>query len=271
MAYDAQHALEHADAAGWALGALDPADAQAFKDHFRTCNHCQEAAAEFEPVAQGLRRAAPAVEPPEYLEAKTIAAVQQVVKSSRQANVQPDKANRWWHLHWPNPLLPVATALAAAAVTAAAFVSVQVFQLTAPAVAATINLRAQPGFSGSAIAAARHTSGGWKIQLTVEHLSTLPPGQFYECWYAGPHKSCSGPSGTHHGRHLRRGPQRQRNLLHVERSGPGQVQDHANHHRAARRRQPAWQDHSPRHCPHLSNDSPGLRASQATLASPELR
>jgi len=193
MAYDAQHALEHAEVAGWALGVLDPADAQAFKDHLRTCNHCQEAAAEFEPVVQGLRRAAPAVEPPEYLEANTIAAVQQVVISSRQADAQPDKASRWWHLHWPNPLLPVATALAAAAVTAAAFVSVQFFQLTAPAVAATINLRAQPGFPGSARAAARHTSGGWKIQLTVEHLRTLPPGQFYECWYAGPQNRSGHP------------------------------------------------------------------------------
>lgn len=185
MAYDTQHALEHAEVAGWALGALDPEDAQAFGEHLRACSQCQATAAEFEPVARGLRRAAPAVEPPDYLEAKTIAAVQRAVISGRRPEAKPDKASRWWHLHWTNPLLSVATALAAAAVTAAAFVTVQVLQLTAPAVAATFNLQAQSGFSGSAAATVRHAGGGWKIQLTVDHLRALPPGQFYECWYAG--------------------------------------------------------------------------------------
>jgi hypothetical protein len=27
---------------------------------------------------------------------------------------------------------------------------------------------------------------GWAIELTVKHLPKLEPGQFYECWYAGP-------------------------------------------------------------------------------------
>ena len=193
MAYDVHHALEHAEVAGWAMGVLDPGDARAFEEHLRVCGDCQEAVAEFEPVVRGLARAAPAVEPPDYLEARTITAVQRAVMPSRRPDAGPGKASRWWRLHWPNPLLPVVTALAAAAVTAAAFVSVQVFQLTAPAVAAMVDLQAQPGFSGSGTAIARHTSGGWQIRLTVEHLRTLPPGQFYECRYAGPPNSSGHP------------------------------------------------------------------------------
>ena len=78
------------------------------------------------------------------------------------------------------------TALGAAVVTAAAFLGVQVFRATAPAVAASFSLHAQPGQSGSAMATARHADGGWAIQLTVKDLRKLGPGQFYQCWYAGP-------------------------------------------------------------------------------------
>jgi Putative zinc-finger len=75
MPYDVNHVLKHADVAGWALGALDPIDAQAFEAHLRSCGQCQAAVAEFEPVAKALGRAAPPVEPPDDLEARTIARV----------------------------------------------------------------------------------------------------------------------------------------------------------------------------------------------------
>ena len=96
------------------------------------------------------------------------------------------KASRWWHLHWTNPLLSVVTALGAAAVTAAVFIGVHVFQSAAPAVAASYDLRPQPGQAGSATATARDTAGGYEIQLTAKNLPKLGSGQFFECWYAGP-------------------------------------------------------------------------------------
>lgn len=202
MPSDAHHALERPEVAGWALGALDPDDLTAFEEHLQSCEQCQAVVAEFEPVVQGLKCAAPAAEPPADLEARTIAAVQYAVMAESQpdpvpaptvAAVTPEpkpsstsKASRWWHLHWTNPLLSVVTALGAAAVTAAAFIGVQLSQVAAPAVAASFNLGAQPGQSGSATAVARHVNGGWEIQLVVKHLKNLGPGQFYECWYAGP-------------------------------------------------------------------------------------
>ena len=202
MPYDAQHALEHPEVAGWALGALDPDDAAAFEEHLQSCEQCQEQAAEFAPVVEGLTFAAPAVEPPDDLKRKTVAAVQYAVLAARRAEPEPtpapavanapgpkpsstSKARRSWHLHWTNPLLSVVTALGAAAVTAAVFIGVQVSQVAAPAVAASFNLKAQPGQSGSATATARRANGGWKIDFTAKHLPKLSNGQFYECWYAG--------------------------------------------------------------------------------------
>jgi hypothetical protein len=85
MPYDVNHVLKHADVAGWALGSLDPIDAQAFEAHLRSCGQCQAAAAEFEPVAKALARAAPAVEPPDDLEARTIARVLAAAAEDQEA------------------------------------------------------------------------------------------------------------------------------------------------------------------------------------------
>ena len=69
-------------------------------------------------------------------------------------------------------------------IAGAIFFGTQLFSSAAPAIA--IPLHAQPGFTGSGLATPRHTDVGWSINLTVAHLKVLPPGQFYECWYAGP-------------------------------------------------------------------------------------
>jgi hypothetical protein len=197
MTYDAQHALEHPEVAAWVLGALDPDDLAAFEEHLQYCEQCQAEAAEFAPVGEGLKFAAPAVEPPADLELKTVSAVQYAAMAqwrteprSRPEPVQKPgsagRASRWWHLHWTNPLLSAVTALGAAAVTAAVFIGVHIFQSAAPAVAASYDLRSQPGQAGSATATARDTAGGYEIQLTAKNLPKLGSGQFFECWYAGP-------------------------------------------------------------------------------------
>ena len=157
MPCDTQHALEHPEVAGWALGALDPDDAADFEKHLQSCGQCQTEAAEFAAVARSLALAAPAAEPPADLEIKTLAAVRYAVMAEGRTEPEPQperaapnpvpasKASRWWHFHWTNPLLSVVTALGAAVVTAAAFIGAQVFQAAAPAVAASYVLRPQPG------------------------------------------------------------------------------------------------------------------------------
>ena len=186
MPYDMSHALEYPDVAGWVLGALDSADAQAFEAHLGSCEACQATVAEFEPVARGLRIAASAAEPPADLQARTIAAVQYAAMAAGRPEQAQGKASRWWHLHWSNRFVPLFTAAAAAAVTAAAFIGVQIFASAAPAVAASYVLTPSPGLAGSATATARDVAGGYQVQLTAKDLPKLGPGEFFECWYADP-------------------------------------------------------------------------------------
>ena len=198
MVYDARHALEHPEVAGWALGSLDPDDVAAVEQHLQTCEQCRGEVAEFSPVAESLALAAPAVEPPADLDLKVVAAVRyaamaesaatpsvpEVPATATQADVKPGtatKARRWWHLHWTNPLL---AALAAAALTAAAFLGAALFQ-SAPALAATFTLRPHTGEVGSSTAVARSFTSGFQIKMDLKHLARLGPGQFYECVYVG--------------------------------------------------------------------------------------
>jgi anti-sigma-K factor RskA len=186
MPYDVNHALAHPDVAGWALGALDPDDARAFGEHLQSCEECQAAVAEFETVAVTFNRAAPEIEPPADLVAKSMAAVQFAMMEVSRPALAPakDKASRWWHLHLSGRFLPLMTAVAAAAVTAAAFVGSSLFTVS-PALAATFALAHAPGQTGSATAVARSAEGGYQITLDVKHLRKLGPGQFYECVYVG--------------------------------------------------------------------------------------
>jgi anti-sigma-K factor RskA len=189
MPLDAIGELGHPDAAAWALGALDRGEAERFQEHLQSCGGCGIAVAEFEQVARALAHPAPELEPPPDLQARTLASVQHAVMSARQAQQNPQpapaKAGRWWRWHWNFPVFSVAAALGAA-VVAIVVVLAQVVQ-TAPAQAQTvIPLHAASGSAALGQATAVHSDGGWSIRLTVHHLPPLGPGQFYECWYAGP-------------------------------------------------------------------------------------
>ena len=94
MPYDAQHALEHPETAGWALGALDPDDTAAFEEHLQSCPQCQEQAAEFAPVVRSIALAAPADIPPPDLLAKTLAAVRNAARTENPAEPEPGTGPR---------------------------------------------------------------------------------------------------------------------------------------------------------------------------------
>jgi anti-sigma-K factor RskA/putative zinc finger protein len=195
--------LGHPDAAAWALGALDPGEAERFQAHLQSCGACRIAVADFEQVARALAHPPPALEPPPDLQARTLASVQYAVMSAKQPAEKPQpapaKARRWWHWHWNLPVFSGAAALGAAA---AAIVTVLVEGVqTAPAQfqppqsqpQTVIPLHAAAGSAASGQATARHTQFGWSIHLTVNHLPPLGPGQFYECWYAGPGNRTGNP------------------------------------------------------------------------------
>jgi Putative zinc-finger len=176
---------EHADVAGWIMGALDPAEHRRFRLHLELCTECQRTVAEFAPAAQKLAAALPAgdlladANPPADLLERTLARVQQAAAKSHQATGRAGRTG-------PTRRRPGARliSVAAAALIAAGAVTSFVVTRSAPALAFSIPLHGQNGSTAAAQATAHQSAGGWSIQLTARHLKQLGPGQFYECWYA---------------------------------------------------------------------------------------
>ena len=182
---DATAQTGHPDAAGWALGVLDSEESARFETHLESCEDCRQAVAAFGPTALLLKTALPAIEqleadePPADLQTRTLAAVE---LAARKATWRRRGAR-----------IVVAAATAAAAIVAAIVVTISLTR-PAPALAFSIPLHAPAGNAASGDVTARHNADGWSIQLTVRHLKPLPPGSFYECWYAGPGNQPGHPS-----------------------------------------------------------------------------
>ena len=71
------------DAAGWALGSLDPGNAERFARHLFTCQECRLIVAELEPAARMLLIPAAAWVPPR-LKAATLRRVRAAASRVRQ-------------------------------------------------------------------------------------------------------------------------------------------------------------------------------------------
>ena len=215
MPPDTSPGLGHPDAAGWALGALDPADAEAFDAHLPDCAGCQQAVAEFEAVTQALKSPAPAVEPSADLgartlasvqhaimtagktktvqptgmmaapavDAPTVASVQQAVQEARKPNTSPGPAparmSRWWHWHWNFPVLLAAACGAAAA--AVVMVVVQQIGQAAPVVASFSLVPKASNAAGTVIV--HRINNGWMLDASLRRLPPLKGNEYYECWY----------------------------------------------------------------------------------------
>jgi len=213
MPPDTTPGLGHPDAAGWALGALDPADAEAFEAHLPDCARCQVTVAEFEAVTRALTSAAPAVEPPPDLGARTLASVQHAIMTAGQpgqaetlqpavmmavpareaptaATVQeatstenkpspgPARMSRWWHWHWNFPVLLAAACGAAAA----AIVMVVVQQIGQAAPVASFSLTPVASNAAGTVIVHRITNG-WTLDASLRRLPALKGNEYYECWY----------------------------------------------------------------------------------------
>ncbi len=188
MALDLDDTVAHADVAGWVLEALDPADSRTFEEHLRSCDQCQAAVAELEPVAKAPRQSGPgnrATRGPR----RPYGCRRAVRRHGGQSARAGEGGRQGKSLVAPareQPVLAVVGCGSRRRDCGCIHRRAALRVLTAPPLAATISLHALHGQTGSGNAAARHTVGGWSIQLIVQHLPKLRPGQFYECWYVGP-------------------------------------------------------------------------------------
>jgi anti-sigma factor RsiW len=159
-----------ADVAAYALGALEPAEAEAFRAHLKTCAACREELAAFTAVVDVLPMAATQHRAPRRLRRKVMAAVEH---DARARGDQPRRRRRSaLGQRVSRPVLAVGALVVAAVIAVGAIVignsgsSTRVFE------AKVIGER------GSAKVAV--TDG--RAHLIVRDFSPPPAGKVYEVW-----------------------------------------------------------------------------------------
>ncbi len=160
------------DVAAFALGALEPAEAEAFKRHLESCIVCRDELASFAQVVDALAMSAPQHRAPKTLRWTVLTNI----------NDTPPRPARPRHRLRPaaviaarRPVLALAVVLVAIA-TAIAAVSVG---LGGHGSQLTHLYDAQ--VSGSTGSAQLQVTGG-QAELLVRHLQPPPAGEIYEVW-----------------------------------------------------------------------------------------
>ena len=157
-----------ADAAAYALGALDEADAEAFRAHLATCIVCRDELAALQQVVDVLPMSAPQHGAPRRLKRNVMRAVHQ---EPRQAPESARPRSRPW-LSWsfaPQPLAALGLAL-----------------VVIVAGLGGLELASNGGLTTRVIRASRGSAElrltGDRGELIVNHLPAPPPGRIYEVW-----------------------------------------------------------------------------------------
>lgn len=161
------------DVAAYALGALEPAEADAFVRHLRTCPDCRHELVSFERVVGELPMAAPKFTAPPKLRRDVLRAVANEPRAAEPtaATARRPSRSRSWPWTWSRPMLAVGTALAAVVVAL-----VVVFSTTGGPGTRVVD--AQVVGPGSASV---HVTGN-SAQLVVHHFPQAPAGKIYEVW-----------------------------------------------------------------------------------------
>ncbi len=160
------------NAAPYVLGALMPAEREAFVIHLRSCSVCREEVSALETVAASLPAAVPQISAPPELKDRVMAEVREEVRreSALEGNGQTagDRRRRW------RPVLaPVAVGLAVILLVAV------LVARGGGGGASTRVIRAQvtaPGGSASV-----HVTGA-HAELTLAGIPQTRPGRVYELW-----------------------------------------------------------------------------------------
>lgn len=159
------------DAAAYVLGALDPAEADAFRQHLEQCAVCRDEVDALGGVVRALPMAAPQVQPPRRLRRRVLRAVRDEPKLAA--------APRPRTLRLPAPQAVLAALVAAVAVAGAVVGGVE---LSTGETGGRVIHGQVSGISGSA--ELRLTDGHG--ELIVRHLTPPPPRHVYEVWLKAP-------------------------------------------------------------------------------------
>jgi anti-sigma-K factor RskA len=167
------------DAAAYALGALDSAEADAFQLHVGRCVVCRDELAAFQQVVDVLPMSAPQLAAPRPLRRRVLKAVRAEPRLGAARLGAAPRTRRT--PRWAVPIRPLAAAGVLAAVALATLVGVE---LSSGGSSDTRVIQAE--VAGSAASAELRLSGG-RGELTVRHLPAPPAGHIYEVWVQRPH------------------------------------------------------------------------------------
>jgi hypothetical protein len=158
------------DVAAFALGALEPAEAEAFARHLETCAVCRDELEAFQQVVDLLPMTAPAFKASPKLRRhlrRAIAAEPHPAAGTASSSRRP---RRSWRPEWlPRPVLGIAAGLAVIAVALVIVLS---------GGSSTRVVEAQVTGHGSASL----KISGHRGELIVQHFAAPPTGKIYEVW-----------------------------------------------------------------------------------------
>lgn len=162
------------DVAAYALGALEPAEAEQFRAHLETCEACRKDLASFGQVVDVLPMAAPQHQAPRRLRRRVLATVRGDAKRERREQEPRRRFALGERVSLSRPVLALGLTVVVAAVVVGAL------ELSSSSTPATTKVYAAQVIGERGTAKVAITSG--HAQLIVRNFSPPPPGKIYEVW-----------------------------------------------------------------------------------------
>jgi anti-sigma factor RsiW len=184
------------DVAAYALGALEPAEGEAFARHLESCAVCRDELEAFQQVIDVLPMTAPAFKAPPKLRRSLRRAIADQPHPAAGKASRSRQPRRSWRPRWlPRPVLGVAAGLAV--------IAIALVIVLGGGGSSTRVVQAQVTGHGSASL----KISGHRAELVVQHVAAPPSGKIYEVWLV----------------HGQRAPQPTNALFDVNADGDGDV------------------------------------------------
>lgn len=164
-----------ADPAAYALGALEPADADAFERHMNECDECAEALAGFEQVVETLAMTAPQYPVPPGLRRRVMGGVR---SEPRRSDAGP-RRRRWVPMAFLSRHWRARATLGTAVAVGLASVALAIATLVSGGSGGVRALQARV-IDSAGSAQMRLTAG--RAELIVRHFPAPAAGHIYEVW-----------------------------------------------------------------------------------------